>query len=538
MKEIISSFLPSIGVPVSKRYCEKLITSHAEFPSLLSVVDTLDRLGIPHVVGKVEKEKIGELEFPYLLQVETTKTNLIEIRSAKDLESTFMKYWSGIVLKLEPTQSIKDPESNRAYVKEKFRKTLQWVLSITSGAIFLWSFANSSSPGLWALLATALPGVGIGYLLVAKELGIRFEAVETFCTTGKKSDCDAVLSSDGAKLFGTVKLSDAVLAFFVFQVVYLSIAAVWSNALSAILLSLGVVSVVSLAAVGYSLYYQKFVLNAWCRLCLLVDVVLVTQVAIFGYLGTITDLQSVVITLPAIAVGIIVFVMIACAVLLVKAEIESRNEVFYEGSRGTTVKNSPDVFLHLLSRQELAAPDPTGEEMVIGNPDAPLSITMVGNLHCNPCGLQHKKLEEMFEILPDKFKVNLRLFKSRSEEGNAITSNQYVIQYWYRFLRDQVDEQRRTLKLLHDWYEDMDLEKFQKKYPMTPIEDFEPAIAIENQNYDWIEKSRIIKTPTFLIAGRALPKSYYVADLPPLIPGLIHNLVSSPSESHSKPVMA
>ena len=55
MEKIVSEFLHFLKIPVSKKYVEKIIRAHPDFPSLLSISDVFQRLGVDHRVARIEK---------------------------------------------------------------------------------------------------------------------------------------------------------------------------------------------------------------------------------------------------------------------------------------------------------------------------------------------------------------------------------------------------------------------------------------------------------------------------------------------------
>jgi len=70
MEQAFADYLTALNIPVSRRYFRKRIASHPDYPSLLSISDTFEQLGIPHGVAHLEKEQLGTLTFPYVLYLE------------------------------------------------------------------------------------------------------------------------------------------------------------------------------------------------------------------------------------------------------------------------------------------------------------------------------------------------------------------------------------------------------------------------------------------------------------------------------------
>lgn len=515
MNKIISEFLSYLNISISQTHCERLLASHPDYPSLLSIVDVFERLAIPHVVGKIEKEKIDDLSFPYILQLGKKHGEIIIIRSKSDLQerNDDLQHWSGVVVQVVPPESITDKENNQAFKREKFIKQVQYILLAAASTLFVFALTYNFSALHAVSLVIALMGIVVGYLLVAKELGIKYKAVENFCKTGKNSDCDKILDSEDAKLFGEVKLSDAVLAYFVFQVLFLTLCAALPSLKASILLPLSVLSFLLIPVVIYSIYYQYAKAKSWCKLCLVVDGILIVQSYILGYLNFSFSLNE--LRYEVALAQALLFILIGCAVLLFKNKIETANHLAKLIPPAARVKNNPRVFAHLLKQQRQINGTLMDREVLIGNRDAPVKIIMVSNLFCKPCKEQHDILEQLIKAFPGKVNVALRFVVSKSEKANH-----YLIEYWLRFIHAKDEESMNTLRLLHEWYSMMDLERFKEKYPMEDANGFYGGEEIEKRHSKWIERVQILYTPTLFVNGYELPKAYELADIISLLPSL------------------
>lgn len=517
MNKAISDLLTYRKIPASPDYVEQLITSHPDYPSLLSIVDTFNRLGVPNIAAKIEKDQLTELEFPYVLQLRHQK-DLILIKGAADLDKNKerLEDWEGIVLHVEPTDTINDPENNRIYKRKKFFTLLGYAAAVALLLPFVWSAYASTSIITIGVWLTALCGLTIGYLLVGKDLGVKFDAVENFCTpTLMKNDCDTVLKSDGAAL-GFVKLSDMVFIYFLCQVCSLAALALVPAWYASIALTLGVLSFVAIPMVVYSIIYQ-FKVDTWCKLCLIVDAILVIQASLFalesGALLSSPFLPQVAI---AIAAGSLI---VATIVLTFKSQQEDILELRKTASDNARIKNSPVVFGHLTQTDEQQVSFNTEYRLISGNKNAPLKFVMAGNLYCKPCGIQHEKVEELAKLYPDLVSVEYRFIRAK-DNGSTPNSNQYIIEYWLRNIRNRENETQLIQQLMTDWYELIDLEKFRKKYPLDNDTPSALCVDIEMAHLDWCLRQDIMRTPTFYLNGYKLPKEYWPADLSVMIPTL------------------
>ncbi len=72
-------------------------------------------------------------------------------------------------------------------------------------------------------------------------------------------------------------------------------------------------------------------------------------------------------------------------------------------------------------------------------------------------------------------------------------------------------------KMLSDWFEWMDYEKWKQKWKSDIDLDVTP---IMQKHKSWVQESGITHTPTFFINGRRLPGRYNLSDLEKMIPQL------------------
>ncbi len=303
-----------------------------------------------------------------------------------------MELWGGVVVQAEPSKQTKDKTNNDLYLKEARIRTFTIGFLAATGALLLPSFFNSFSLISSSLLLTALSGAVVGYFLLAKEMGVTYAAIDTFCNAGKNANCDRVLDAE-INLFG-IKFSDAVATYFLFQVIALGFASVLPEVKTSFIQVLALLSVMTLPIILFSLYYQYVVAKIWCRLCLVVACLLAIQFCIFinGYFNGSFQLLTNLLPTPIIASGFL-FVAIGFGVLLVKSLAERANELGKVEVNGNRLKHSVPVFMHLLRQQKRIDLRPFENEMKLGNPGAPIKIIMVSNLYCHPCKLKHEVIE-------------------------------------------------------------------------------------------------------------------------------------------------
>jgi hypothetical protein len=531
MKKTITDLLSHLKIPVSTNYCEQLIAAHPDYPSLLSIVDSLNRLGVPNIAARVQKEQLPDLVFPYVLQLETKHGDLLLIRNARDLDKNRNKLddWNGIVLHIEPTKTVVDAEHNKVYKREEFFKVILFVAGLSLLIPFVWSAINHFSVVNALIDVSVVAGLIVGYLLIAKDLGIRFDVVETFCISqGYKNDCDTILRSDGASLFGFIKLSDMVFIYFLWQACCLA----GLSGAASVSQFFSIASILTVPAVIYSIAYQ-FNQKAWCKLCLIVDGILVIQFALFS---TAIINSSIVVPAPELLMSIIASgVVIGAIVLFFKGRTEDILKLERMAAEAGRVKHSPFVFTNFLKRGEREVEFTGDRHIISGNKKAPLKFVMAGNLYCKPCGDQHKHVENLVEMFPDYLCIEYRFVRAKDADATP-NSNQYLIEYWLRNIRSREDEGTLTKKYLLDWYEHRDLDKFRKIYPLADETLSEECVALEKQHVDWFQRQGVINTPTFYLNGYKLPKEWLPLDIATIIPSLVSDAAKLKTHSHAPSV--
>jgi len=526
MEKTVTMFLRFQRIHISRHYVEKIISSHPDYPSLLSIADAFERLGIDYSAWKINKEQLSEISFPYLLPISSGDGDILFVRSKKDLDKNEekLKNWEGIIVKTEGAKEISDTRNNELYRKEKFNKILSTLLISTIFLTLVFPFLLSFNGIHFILFGLSLAGLLVGYLLVAKDLGVQYESVEFFCNSGKNTSCDRILNSEDAKILGFLKFSDVVFIYFTFQSITLSFSAYSTDSVSALSRILLCMSALSIPIVIFSFYYQYFKVKVWCKLCLVVNGILILQLPLLFFLATQTSSPEVYLT--ALIGSAFLLLILVAVILLIKALMIRAREVDYAHSINNRIKNSVSVFTHLLYQESKIDVTPFQNEILIGKPDAEIKITMASNLYCNPCKDQHEKLAELISTYPQAINLTIRFLNTSQDSTNSITPNQYILQYWKNKILHEQDESEETEKLIHKWFELMDFNLFKTYYPLKSNID-DSVKALEQLHANWILEFQISHTPTLFINGRKMPKYYTTEDLATLLPALVDNFKKS-----------
>jgi len=518
MEQAVDEYLKHLNIPVSERYCKKRIASHPDYPSILAVADTLQQLGIPHIVARADKETVSNLPLPVLLHLNTAGGTLLPIYKTKDLEESKEKldHWSGVLIKAEPAKQIADKENKKALEEEKRFKLLAAIFILAvAGLVSFPQFVSFSWLQL-ILLTTAIAGFVTGYFLFAKDLGITYRAVESFCNAGTGAGCGKVLRSEDGKLFGFITFSDLTLGYFISQLIAAGlIVPLWAG--STVLTFLGWVSVLAVPMIAYSLWLQANKIKEWCRLCLVVSGVLAIQAIFFGYLFYDGLLNPLAVSLPEAVITLLLFGLAGSSLLLLKQVLQEKNLAVQNEIAAARIKNSPDVFKSLLFQQRQVDVAPFKNDFMIGSPDAPIQLTMAVNLYCGPCKAELEQAKDLLNTYPDQVNLSLRFLKS----GDDGKTSRVLLKSWLQQSGEQSNGVPNGQTLIDTWYEVMDVEKFAASYPINGKLPEQAFRVYLNTHYNWIKTAGITKTPTTFMNGYEMQPAYRVKDLSALIPGLV-----------------
>jgi uncharacterized membrane protein len=517
LEKIITSYLARIGIPIAKAYCEKQIASHPDYPSILAVADTLQVLGISHSVLRANKEQTGDIPFPALLHLDVAGGSLLPVYNEQDFLSAGEKlnHWSGVLINAEPTSEIVDKQHTKALAEEKRFKVLAALfLTAVAGLVaipLLFSFS-------WIqlmMIILSITGAVTGYFLFAKDLGITYRAIESFCNAGTGAGCGKVLRSEEGKLFGFITFPDLTLGYFAAQLIVISLLVpLWAD--STLLAVLVWFSFLAFPMVGYSIWLQAFKIKEWCRLCLVISGILTLQALFFGYLYSTGYINLIAVTIPALAITLLLFGVAGSSLLLLKQNMEQKNHALQNEIAAARLKNSPAVFTSLLFKQRQVDTTPFEHDFLIGKPDAPIKLTMAVNLFCGPCKNELDNAKELLRIYPDLVNLSLRFLKS----GDGGNSSSLLLNAWLHKLKERTNGMPNGQLLIDKWYETMNVEMFLESHPInktvldTEIEEYLKT------HYSWITQAGITQTPTTLMNGYELPSAYRIKDLATQIPGL------------------
>jgi uncharacterized membrane protein/thiol-disulfide isomerase/thioredoxin len=522
MKDVIIDYLGAMKLKVSHRYIEKQLLSHPDYPSILSVSDIMKQLGLSVQVGRTQKEQLPNIPYPYLLYAKAHPSGFLLINNeqilSKHLEK--LKTGEGVILKAENKEGFSNPNHKEAFQKETLKKWSKYIALLNAGTLLLLSVLSALGLESSVFLLTALAGLALGYVLIAKDLGVKYAAVESFCGAGAVNHCDKVLTSEYSKFFGTITFSDVVLTYFTTQTIIAGCIIPFSEVAAAWWSILGGLAALSIPAILFSLYYQWVKIQAWCRLCLLVVGGLTLQIGFFSYTflnGLFTPVYPGNVVLGT---TFLLFAGLGSAVIWVKELIKSEEQAIQAEVISNRVKYNPKIFTQYLLEHRKVDVTPFEKEIFIGNPEAPIRLVMASNLFCNPCKAMHEKLNKLLQVWPDRLHISFRFLTIKKKDEENIDPREVLLSFWLNHIFGNESASEKTLLLIRDWFERESIEAFTKKYA-TDLKHGDELLELTTLHDNWVKEAEIAKTPTLILNGFEFPQQYLVEDLIAMVPGLV-----------------
>jgi hypothetical protein len=509
-ENVFTSLLELLGVKHTRKFSNRYFNEHPHKYNLFGISQMLSDYGVENAATHVvDKEKdIYEIETPFVAHVGSDFTTVYRMDKEKihfklndkdfDLPvNEFLAAWSGIILLAEPKPDAEEPYYKKHRKEELLNAFQNYGLLFAGGLLLILGYISSSlyqNLGLNLLLFFNFLGVYTGYLLVLKQLHVRSRYVDKICSLFKQHDCNDVLQSNAARLWGIFGWSEIGLGYFIacsFVILFLPY----------LIPYLVGINILALPYSFWSIWYQKFKAKQWCVLCLIVQalfwLVFIVEL-VFGYIQIPNfNVINCLFTGSLFAVSIL-------AVNILIPKLSQKRLVTYLKQEINSIKADEDVFRALLTKRPHYEVSRSDSQILFGNPDAQLFITIVSNPYCNPCAFMHKRMERFLEKTDNKVCVQY-ILSSFGEELEDINKCLIAVSLG--------KDKEETMQIFSEWFEK---EKSQGVdfFAQFQLNMDNPEIETEFEKHKtWMEQSRIRATPTVLVNGYQLPDNYRIEDL-------------------------
>lgn len=522
------------NIRINREELKLQLLSHPSYPSLHALTGVLTHFGINNlalrlpasdatfaqlpihfiaVVGKEEEEAL------VLAEKKNTKVELTFDQKKKEVISNeaFIERWNGILLAIEKDENVIES------TESSFWKNARMAIAVLSG-LFIGYLAYLNAdlfPVVHILLS--MFGLLISVFIVKHELGLQSTAVNNFCNLSPNTSCDAVLNSDGAKLFGLFKLSDTSMIVFMAYCFYWLLFFVNGSANFALL---AIVSLLAIPVVAYSVYYQYRVVKKWCPLCLGIGAVLCLQAT--ALLLTNFSIAGMTIHLPAFLFLPISFLAAIWVWTLLKPLLERNKTLSNLEVKHYQFKRNFSVFKALFyENKSLPNTEPIPHEIVLGKKTAALEIILVTSPTCFYCKGAHQDIHKLLKRVGDHIKVTIRFNVNVSDkEGKAYQTTMQLLDAY-----DQKGEAHCEKMLDEVYSENANLTHWLQK--LKPVSNPFYDQSLEEQSR-WCIDNDINFTPALFINGFTFPGEYERSDLIYFIEDLIELVETEVPAEHQQ----
>ena len=511
------ALLKGLRAKVTRATVRESLLQHPDFPSLLSLSDVLTDWQIENTGLQLNTpEQLCELPLPFVAHLRKNNgwyvlvmalqgdsiiyTDNAEGRRTESL-TDFEKKWSGGVLLAEANEQSGEAEYTTTRRQERLDEArLPFVLSSLGLIAFfvILTVGDNLSTIDRLLFVTKLIGLGLSGLLVAKQVGATNALTDRLCRINSKTNCDGVLNSPGAKLWGWLSWADVGLLYFAGGLLTMFLIGVQPNVFSL----LHRLALLALPYTLFSVYYQGFVLRQWCPLCLGVQgVLLIEGILAATHLNALPPVvQPYILILSAFLLPTLAWVVVKPLLINLPKSRREHEELMW-------LKRNPDLFRALLLQQPQMPTIPDDlHPIVVGNPEAEHTITVVTNPYCGPCARTHKELEDLLQGT-NNLKAEI-IFACDGIDGAATQVAVHAI---------GLTQQGNAAQALANWYEhpNKNFNDWTKRYPI--ISETMNGVAVANRHCEWCHMANIRVTPTVFVNGHELPEQYRIGRLKWLI---------------------
>lgn len=529
---VIANLLQLLRIPATLLKIRETLKTHPDYPSLLSVTESLWEWGIS---AEALKGTIGDLssaDYPGIAYLKSNRFVVVEkidrdmiyyIDPAKGrLSSTldlFGKIWSGVILRvrLEHEGGERNFHTNRRHeVTKAFRNfftlpglILLGILILTDG---LKGVENAGIfPTLWG---AKLVGAILCLVMFLSSI-TESQVLKKVCSVGKRVNCLQVLNSPAGKIFG-ISMAELGLVYFLGGLLAINFMLYTGDAELNLFL-LAILNVLTLPYTLFSLVYQAFVIRSWCWMCVAVQVLFWVE---FYLLSNSIHIEFDGLGWTPLLPAVLGFSLSLLSWAGLRSTLTNASKATLSEQELLRYRRNPDLIRMQLVNGQKVDIGQFAQEVYIGPENAPIILTLVANPVCRPCYKTYKKLNRLIQFGNGHIKGCIRFLVSKAKNGES--SNE-------KFLDHEVSVSIISMSLagdsdgvrndLGEWFSQNEtytknkLKKWLDKHAnqnQSKRKEAEEYLQLHNK---WAGRVSIKETPTVILNGIKLPARIQIEDL-------------------------
>lgn len=508
--KIVFHYLRSLDININFSNFQFKVKNHPDFPSLLSITDTLNFFNIENGIISVDISKIELLpdrfvtllsnhikqpQLYFIEKIDGVYYQLIDNKKIELSKPNLESRWNNLVLLIE--KSEKNEKSNINY------KNYSWFLPVFCLITFIYIVFQFEA-SLQSKVFFIFPFIGILFsMLTVKELfGVQSSFLNHICNINAFNSCSALLSSNNWKIFEIINFSDLSIVFNFSQFVSLFIFLLINNTESFFSIQL-ILIYLSFPILILSVYYQKFVNRKWCPICLGLIFNIILQ---FGFLLLFHN-YGFAISIFSVILYIFIFTSVTITWFYLKKSLAFQLKLKDFQQKNIKLIRNYDIFKNTLVSSSPIANNPNPlQSIILGNINASLKIGVVTSLHCKFCANLHSMIEAILNEHSERvcfcinFNFNLELADEKSKYIHM-----KLIEVYIKF------GQEAFMQELHNWYKNPERSMSERIEIETKCD--LKITEILNIQYNWIIKNEFTYTPLILINNYVFPEQYDSSEL-------------------------
>lgn len=505
------------NVKVTAKSLKSALLQHPYAVTLVGLSDILNEFKIPNLATRLSPEQLYQIPLPAVayfegnggvfVTVTKAENDTIEWRHEnegiiKESIQEFIFKWHGITLVVEPDETSGEFDYAKKR-KEEILETLKtpFILSglLACLGILLYNFTKQHSftqnSHIYTFMLTKFTGMLVSAMLVWYSIDSGNSFLKSVCQFNSKSNCNNILNSSAAKVFGLFSWAD--IGFLYFTGGFLASLFFQDTATYVLIQYLGVLAV---PYTFWSVYYQFFVVKEWCPLCIAIQVLLWVELVLFIQVGF-----SDVAILSEVPLGVLItFTFPVLLLAILKKPLRQALQIDTMQNELQKLKFDSDYLNTLFSRNISLTPFIRGMQAVeIGNANALNKLVLVLNPTCTSCFntyLAAKQLADQYEDILVQIVLAVRpLEKDTATEVARIILSQ--------------ETKEEMADALNAWFMDISQNFIKWKKGLKTKQVNNNGVLLLNEQLKWLELAGITEAPGKFLNGIEIPKFYKGRDI-------------------------
>ena len=468
--------------------------SHQNYPSALSLSDTLNFMGVKCDAYELDKEYWQELpkefitiyksEFALVKNIGQDNYTIYSESTENISKEELYKDSQDFVLLFEKTKEL----------EKKSTFSFKLLLYSIFGVIFLYSVIFQTwYEALYTFFS--IVGIYISLELFHSKYGQISEVLNNICGAGNKKEtnedsCSKIIQFDTFNILG-LKLSDFSLIYFI-SILLIGLFLPVSG------FGLKYLNFATLIVIGYSLYIQFIKEKTFCKICFAIILILISQLIIsslfFKYFFS----------FQVLFLSIICFAVVFFQIKYENDTLAEKEKIEKENIKNLRFKRNYEIFKkELLGNEKIEFEN--NQLFFVGNQNAKLHITLISNPYCGFCKDAHHILEKLLYRYSDCVSAQIRFnyLEGSTQEVYKMLITDFVNVY-------HSNNNINFLKAIALWFQNKNENEIHKKFnSLHKTNDLTEIFKISKENID----NNFFFTPLFLINGYPFPKIYDREDI-------------------------